>query len=435
MELGENGEAVGLDFLWRYAGMRWYIAALLLVAFAVAVVGLARPGVGSASGSAPEPPILAAQVNNNLTGMACAGCVVDVFVGEDMTYLASGVADGDGSFSIALPCGLPAGSLVATAAHANGKTSGLSAPLAISATSPCPSPTPTPGAPSPSPTPVPGTATNTPRPPTATPRPTDPPRPTNTRTPVRPTSTSIPTDTPETPSDEPPFPSATPTAPFVSGPTPVPTVQPTEGPSPSPTATAAPGPLPNSESRLVDVSIDPELNSEQGPIIIVSVFKEELTVTRPGSHVPTEPEVGDDGTWDIYFGEYGRTELELQVSSADFDVVNYSPEQTQPILRHTEKVEWRVPLRPRGDLKDEHRANVTIVQHPPNGEDLPAGVERTYNRLLEFTFEGEGGSRFNATMTILMWALPGGVLPLLAGIGGFLNRQRILEWLRARLGR
>jgi hypothetical protein len=177
--------------------------------------------VGCTTGTAgpndclPFPSLITFQ-NGNITGTACPGCKVEIFVadnvppdqndtfgvphGEGRTYLATGTADGSGNFSIALACGQPSGiELTSTATDTNGNTSEFSAnfgPLLLGTGSCTPTATST-NTPTKTSTP-----TNTPvgTPPTATPTrtftPTNTPTgtltPTVTNTPVPPTATATP---------------------------------------------------------------------------------------------------------------------------------------------------------------------------------------------------------------------------------------------------
>ena len=89
---------------------------------------------------------------NAVDGSACSGCLVELFLtddppdpsghGEGMTFLSDTVADGTGAFAFelgAFPCGLPAGSLTATATDTNGTTSEFSANVpGFPGTEPCP---------------------------------------------------------------------------------------------------------------------------------------------------------------------------------------------------------------------------------------------------------------------------------------------------------
>jgi hypothetical protein len=197
-------------------------------------------GVAGPNDCLPFPALVTFQ-NGNITGTACPGCTVEIFVadnvppdqndtfgvphGEGRTYLATGTADGSGNFSIALACGQPSGiELTSTATDSNGNTSEFSAnfgPLLLGTGSCTPvntptntatltfTPTGTPATATPTPTrtftptntptgtrtptvtdtPVPPTATATPVPPTATNTPLPP---TATNTPLPPTATRTP---------------------------------------------------------------------------------------------------------------------------------------------------------------------------------------------------------------------------------------------------
>jgi hypothetical protein len=184
--------------------------------------GTAGPDVvGCTTGAAgpndclPFPSLVTFQ-NGNITGTACPGCKVEIFVadpippdqpdaflvqhGEGRTYLATGTADGSGNFSIPVPCGQPSGiELTSTATDTSGNTSEFSAnfgPLLLGTGSCTPTVTSTN-----TPTKT-NTPTNTPvgTPPTATPTrtftPTNTPTgtltPTVTNTPVPPTATATP---------------------------------------------------------------------------------------------------------------------------------------------------------------------------------------------------------------------------------------------------
>jgi hypothetical protein len=202
--------------------------------------GTAGPDVvGCTTGAAgpndclPFPSLITFQ-NGNITGTACPGCKVEIFVadnvppdqndtfgvphGEGRTYLATGTADGTGNFSIPVPCGQPSGiELTSTATDTSGNTSEFSAnfgplllgtgtctPVATSTNTPTKTNTPTntPVGTPPTATPtrtftptntptgtLTPTVTNTPVPPTATATPVPP---TATNTPLPPTATNTP---------------------------------------------------------------------------------------------------------------------------------------------------------------------------------------------------------------------------------------------------
>ncbi|MCH8849655.1 MAG: right-handed parallel beta-helix repeat-containing protein [Chloroflexi bacterium] len=137
------------------------------------------------------PEELAIDVSQVLTGQACAGCLVEVFVtdnppdqrdhGEGMTYIGDVTADGGGAFTLdlsAAPCGSDSGAVTTTATDAAGNTSEFSENVGgFEGVGPCftPQPTPTPEATStPTATATP-TATQTPKKSTDTPTATLPP--------------------------------------------------------------------------------------------------------------------------------------------------------------------------------------------------------------------------------------------------------------------
>jgi parallel beta-helix repeat protein len=150
-------------------------------------------------------PTLVNVVSDHAIGTACVGCLVEVFLandipedqtalpagaahsgggppqhGEGAIFLASGTVNVEGGFDIELPCGVPSGDLTATATDEDGNTSEFAANILFNGTSgiDC-TPTITVTA-------VPGTPTVTPQPTTPTTTPTLPaagtPTPTRTRT-------------------------------------------------------------------------------------------------------------------------------------------------------------------------------------------------------------------------------------------------------------
>jgi CSLREA domain-containing protein len=147
-------------------------------------------------------PVINGGDSQALTGTACTGCTIELFLsdddasgyGEGQQFLADGVVDGSGNFSVTI-CELalmPGAKVTATATDSGGNTSEFSLNYTLTVPSgscPTPSPSPTPTAtpaatPTPSPTPT-ATPTSTAMPtqtatPTFTPTPAATPTPTGT---------------------------------------------------------------------------------------------------------------------------------------------------------------------------------------------------------------------------------------------------------------
>jgi hypothetical protein len=121
-------------------------------------------------------PTITAANTNNVSGTACANCIIEIFIadkntvndpsgdnfGEGKTFIGSGTADGSGNFVVAVS-GVVADQIVtATATDSAGNTSAFSRNVAVTAGGPTPTPTPT-ITPTATPTSGPSpTATNTP---------------------------------------------------------------------------------------------------------------------------------------------------------------------------------------------------------------------------------------------------------------------------------
>src|SRR5581483_3367765 len=84
-------------------------------------------------------PVLASATTQQVTGSACASCTVELFkadsaageYGEGKTFLGSGAAGADGSFSIPISGAQDGDAVTATATDAAGNTSEFSLNLAV----------------------------------------------------------------------------------------------------------------------------------------------------------------------------------------------------------------------------------------------------------------------------------------------------------------